>query len=406
MSNRTILVWFRNDLRLHDNEVLVRALDNDNQIVPVYCFDPEAFGTTVWGTRKTGAVRASFIRQNVIALRESFRRFGGDLHVAHGDPKTVLPDLCREYGIDEVYHHREVAHEETAVSEEVEAALWKMQINLKHFIGHTLFHKEDLPFPIKDIPDSFAVFRRKAERESFVRPQLTSPTAIRFPEGGIRATEIPTLTELGFSAEEVAQAGHPEFSGGEPEALRLMHQFLADPGNAGKESRLSPYIASGALSPNTLYHAIVGSELFAADKKNMEFHVQKLLWRDYFRFMFKKHGNTFFQAAGFATAPPPVQEFEKDAFYKWAHGETDEPAINDGMRLLNETGFISGRLRLILATYLVHTLRVNWLWGAAWFEEKLIDYNPASNYGNWAHAAGVGSSVKDNKPLDINKILA
>src|SRR5690606_90945 len=142
MSSKTILVWFRNDLRLHDNEILVRALENGNQIVPVYCFDPRSFVTTDLGTKKTGAIRASFILQNVIELRSSFRQYGGDLHIALGMPEDVLPELCREYRIDEVYHHREVACEETQVSERVEAAPWKQQINLKHFIGHTLYHKE------------------------------------------------------------------------------------------------------------------------------------------------------------------------------------------------------------------------------------------------------------------------
>lgn len=406
MSKRTILVWFRNDLRLHDNEVLVRALENGNQIVPVYCFDPRSYAVTALGTKKTGVVRASFILDNVIALRDAFRQFGGDLHIAHGQPEDILPDLCREYGVDEVYHHREVAWEETQVSEQVETALWKQQINLKHFIGHTLFHKEDLPFPIKDIPDSFSIFRRKADRESFVRPELASPSEIRFPDTGIRPTNPPTLAELGYSEAEITHGGNPEFTGGEQTALRLMSRFLADPGNVGADSRLSPYIASGALSPNTFYHALTGSEAFVSDKKNLESHLLKLFWRDYYRFMFKKHGNAFFQHSGINGVSPPTLDRDNLAFEKWRNAETDEPTINEGMRLLNETGFISGRLRQLLAHYLVHVLSGDWLKGAAWFEEKLIDYNPASNYGNWAHVAGVGSSERDNKPLDISKILA
>src|SRR5690606_21275285 len=135
MSSRTILVWFRNDLRIHDNEILVRALERGNKIVPVYCFDPRHFEITGFGSRKTGVIRASFIRQNLIDLKQTFKNFGGDLMIKQGEPEEILPGLCKQYEVDEVYHHREVAFEETQVSNLVEAALWKQQINLRHFIG-------------------------------------------------------------------------------------------------------------------------------------------------------------------------------------------------------------------------------------------------------------------------------
>jgi deoxyribodipyrimidine photo-lyase len=108
----------------------------------------------------------------------------------------VLTQLAEEYQISEVYHHREVAPDETDVSEKVEAALWKMKLNLKHFIGHTMYHKEDLPFPIKDIPDSFVTFKKKVERDSTVRPSVASPEDILIPEI-TDAGELPTLTDLG-----------------------------------------------------------------------------------------------------------------------------------------------------------------------------------------------------------------
>ena len=166
MDERTILVWFRNDLRIHDNEILLRAVERSHRIVPVYCFDPRHFARTKYGTRKTGVFRATFLLENVLALRQSLQQLGGNLIVAYGYPEELLPQIAEKYQVDEVYHHREVAYEETRISGLVEEALWKMQINLRHFIGHTLYHKEDLPFPIRDIPDAFAVFKKKTERES------------------------------------------------------------------------------------------------------------------------------------------------------------------------------------------------------------------------------------------------
>jgi len=198
MSERTILVWFRNDLRVHDNEILLEATRKADKILPVYCFDPLYFRKTEWGSFKTGSLRAQFLIESVGDLRENLRKLGGELIIRIGNPAEVITQLAQQYNVNEVYHHREVAYEETDISAEVEAALWKIKLNLKHFIGHTLYHKEDLPFPIKDIPDSFNTFKKKVERDSDVRPCIDTPTHINSPEI-TDAGELPTLDSLGLA---------------------------------------------------------------------------------------------------------------------------------------------------------------------------------------------------------------
>ncbi len=405
MMNRTILVWFRNDLRIHDNEILLRAVERSQSIVPVYCFDPRQFVETPYGTRKTGVLRAAFLRENVMALQQALRQLGGELMVEYGQPEAVLPQIAEKYQVDEVYHHREVAYEETHISALVEAALWKMQINLRHFIGHTLYHKEDLPFPIKDIPDAFSVFKKKTERESSIRPQLGKPASIRVPDG-LEAGTLPELVDLGFDDEQVAQAANLRFRGGESVAMQQMDAFLYGQSSTMDYSELSPYIAVGALSPNTFYHATKEAENTTLDKKRVEQIILRLLWRDYYRFMFKKHGNRFFQLEGLTGSPPEIGPDEEANFDRWKQANTGNPIVDRTMRQLNDMGHLSHPQRIIVASYLIHELKVNWLKGAAWFEEKLIDYGPSNNYGSWAHLAGVGSSSKDNKPVDIKKLSA
>ena len=124
MSKR-ILVWFRNDLRLHDNEMLVEAIAKSDEILPVFCFDPRQFELTCYQTIKTGAIRTRFLLETVQDLRHSFQQFGGDILILKGKPEELLPELVNKYEISEVYHHREVASEETAVSTNVEDVLWK-----------------------------------------------------------------------------------------------------------------------------------------------------------------------------------------------------------------------------------------------------------------------------------------
>ncbi len=198
MSDRTILVWFRNDLRIHDNEILLEAVRKADKVLPVYCFDPYYFQQTTSGASKTGSFRARFLLEAVADLRKNLQTYGAELIIRTGSPAEIIPQLAEQYQVNEVYHHREVAYEETEISEQVEAALWKMRLNLKHFIGHTLYHKEDLPFPIKDIPDSFAVFKKKVERDSNVRPCVPTPGQISTPtitDSG----ELPTHEQFGLN---------------------------------------------------------------------------------------------------------------------------------------------------------------------------------------------------------------
>lgn len=403
MSKRTILIWFRNDLRTHDNEVLVRALENDNRIVPVYCFDPAQFSTHPDGSRKTGVLRAEFIRRNVRKLRDSFHLAGGDLYTTIGDPADVLPLLSKQLNVDEVYHHREVAYEETEMSAKVESALWNQQLNLRHFIGHTLYHKEDLPFPIKDIPDSYMQFRKKAERESEVRPGFAKPISYSFAD--MPNSNIPELTELGYSKEEIEHSTRLEWAGGEDQALQLLDKVLSDPELMVDGTEISPYLSLGVLSPNTYFHKLKSVSWSSTHKKQWDNHYNILMWRDYYRFMFKKHGNRFFQPGGINGQTPPISSDSDYHFERWKAGETGDPEVDSCIRQLNEFGSLNEHHRLQAASYLVHNLQGEWLKGAAWFEEKLLDYHPCNNYGNWAHVAGVGSSERNNKPLDFNKIL-
>ena len=401
MSEKIILVWFRNDLRIHDNEILLEAVRKADKVLPVYCFDPYYFKKNLSGNSKTGNLRARFLIESVAALRENLRNIGGDLIIHTGNPAVILPQLAEHYHVNEVYHHREVAHEETEISEQVEAALWKIKLNLKHFIGHTLYHKEDLPFPIKDIPDSFATFKKKVERDSIVRPCLASPASIKLPDIDDPGS-IPTLNELGID-EPFKDCRAPEyFTGGENAAVvQLENFFLKDkPGNPGKKtdsavtanfSNLSPWISLGCISLRQIYHEIIKhQDLNHLQPVNIV--LVDLLWRDYFRFMFKKHGQKFILEKNASEGVFQLAPNQDELFETWKSGTTGAPLVDAIMHKLNITGYINNYSRQLVAGYLVNTLKVDWMKGAAYFEEKLIDYSPASNWGNWAFIAGINDA--------------
>ncbi|WP_293743149.1 DASH family cryptochrome [uncultured Pedobacter sp.] len=406
--SKKILVWFRNDLRLHDNEMLVEAIAKSDAILPVYILDHRSFGETKYGSLKTGNIRAQFILESVLGLRNALKQIGGNLLIAEGKPEDIIPQLVLEYEITEVYHHREVAREETHISTLVENALWKLRVNLKHFIGHTLYNKEDLPFPIKDIPDAFNQFKKKIERDSIIKPCFAAPDRINVAEV-IDWGTLPALEDLNLLPQQKDQRADFEFKGGEAEGLVhlqkviLAMQQAATTKNLILASKLSAWLAIGSLSPRKVYWEIKKMESVPNTKAMFNHILLGLLWRDYFRFMFKKYGNTFFSPDGFGSQGLVDVENEQENFNKWRNAQTGFAVVDAVMTELNQTGFISNIARQTAALYLINNLEVSWVLGAAYFEEKLIDYNPASNWGNWANVAGVGNDQKSKSVFDLDK---
>lgn len=402
MAKKVVLLWFRNDLRIHDNEILFEAVNKSDIVIPVYFFDPRYFHANNFGFRNTGIQRARFLLESVQHFKESLQQIGADLLVFQGKPEDLIGTLCAKYDITEVYHHREVATRETRISEKVEAVLWKQQINLKHFIGHTLYHKEDLPIPIKDIPDGFSQFKKKVEKESFVRPVLPAVDHI-VTHPHLEETAIPSLEALGFEAAEIAklEAQTSLLQGGEQAALATLQETLAsDYDEIDDYNLISPYIAHGALSPAYYYHQIKEAQQ-AFKKKKYEKLILRLLWRDYFRFMLKKYPNIFFkdfkEKKGIEASITALQELV-------ANNNAPEPVQGFIQELLTE-GNLAYEKRQIVAAYLLQELDINHLVGARFFEEFFLDYAPASNYGYWLHYAAHGTSSKDNNTLPWHDLL-
>ncbi len=172
MRMKRILVWFRNDLRLEDHEPLYKAAQRADEVIPYYCFDVRQFGTSPYGFSKTGSARAKFLLESITALQQSCRLAQGDLVIDIGLPEECILKRVKELQINAVHAHSEVTDEEVKVEETVEQALWKAKVPMESFWGHTLYHLEDLPFPIKFLPETFAEFRKQVERYVNVRVPL------------------------------------------------------------------------------------------------------------------------------------------------------------------------------------------------------------------------------------------
>jgi deoxyribodipyrimidine photo-lyase len=166
MTN-TAIIWFKTDLRLSDNETLIKALASHQLIVPAYCFDEAHFKETAFGFKKMGAYRAQFLLDALQDLKLNLQRLGSDLLIVYGKPEIELPKLAKMYHAQAVFAKAETAYEEISTERQVQHALLKQGCTLNTYYTHTLYHPQDLPFEIANMPDVFTQFRQIIEKKCY-----------------------------------------------------------------------------------------------------------------------------------------------------------------------------------------------------------------------------------------------
>lgn len=411
---KTGIVWFKTDLRVADNETLFKAISQSEQTIPVYCFDDSHFETIAYGFKKTGSFRAQFLLESLIDLDFNLRKLGSGLLILKGKPEVEIPKIVKQFKAQKVFAEKEVAFEEKQTEKLVRDELFKLRCELETFSTSTLYHAEDLPFSIKDIPDVFTTFRKKIEKDAVIRKPFERPTEIHSPE--IPSLQLPTLEDLGLVFSSIDSRAAIPFKGSETEAVqRLNHYFYETKClsnyketrngmvGANYSSKFSAWLAMGCISPRYIYDEVKKYEKEFGANDSTYWLIFELLWRDFFRFMFKKYQTKFFLYSGIKTDKVNSKSLNEKLLSQWINGTTKSDFINANMLELKLTGFMSNRGRQNVASYFCNELNMDWRLGAAYFEEQLIDYDVCSNWGNWAYLAGVGNDPRGHRYFNIEK---
>lgn len=401
---KTAIVWFRKDLRLHDHEALHKAIDEADSIIPFYCFEEEEFGKTSFGFDKTGPFRGKFLRESVLDLRKSLKELGNNLCIRRGKTSNQLAKIVNEFQVDKIFTTKDIYPEERSVQQEVESVC---KIDMDYSFEACLYHINDLPHDHKNTPSVFTSFRKGVEKKSKVRELYPTPSKMPKPPEGIQWGEVPELADLGIEGREIDKKAAIMAKGGESEALKrlrdyfyndnaLIHYKKTRNGLLGESysSKFSLWLWNGCISPRKIYWEVKQFEKKVEKNQSTYWLIFELIWRDYFKYVALQNGNRIFQLEGIGNSDR-VWEQDWDRFNKWAKGETGIPFIDANMRELNETGFMSNRGRQNVASFLSKELKLDWRMGAEYFESVLIDYDVASNYGNWMYVSGVGNDPRD-----------
>jgi len=416
---KNIIVWFRNDLRIHDNEVLFKAIQDSSKILPLYVFDPRHFDRTRVGKfPRSGIHRSIFHLESVIDLKNSFKKLGGDLIIRSGSPETIIADLVKQHQITAIYYQEEVTSEETDVDKALKKVMDDLKIETKSFWGMTLYHKDDLPYPSFDkIPDIYTNFRKAVESKSRVRECYSTPKQVKMVEGVV-SDPVPELSSLQCSDGDIKTYAHAEhaYLGGETAALARVKYYYWDTNLVAKyketrnqllggdfSTKFSMYLWNGCLSPRFVFHELKRYEKAKVANDSTYWVIFELLWRDYFKFIAGKYGDKIFYLNGLQPNYKGVWKTDLKLFDAWAKGNTGYPFVDANMRELNATGFMSNRGRQNVASFLVKDLGIDWRLGAEYFESVLIDHDPTSNYGNWQYQAGVGLDPHGDRHFNVVK---
>ena len=398
------LYWFNNDLRLHDNANLLKATLEVDDLLCIYCLDPQSLMPNRYGLATISPNRLRFLKESLLDLDRQLQKLDQHLIVCYQTAVKAIHDIASSYQVSYIYRSRHPGYYEN----QQWLALQK-QLPLVQFVEtdtHTLFTLDQLPFPLAKLPDTFTQFKNSVTQLSVVKPQLT----VEFlpPSPALRSDWISRFPDYSKSEHEIV------FHGGETAGLKQLTNYFAS-GSAshykeqrneldgwGNSSKFSPWLANGNLSIRQICFKLNNYEQQTGANESTYWLFFELLWREYFQWYANHHGKRLFAFQGIKQQKP-LTSFYPERFRKWCSGNIPYPLVNACMKQLNATGFMSNRGRQIVASCLVNELAVDWRHGAAYFEHQLLDYDVASNWGNWQYLAGVGADPRGKRHFDIEK---
>ncbi len=399
------IVWFRRDLRLHDQTALHHApRDFPDGIVPVFIFDD-----AVLKHPDCGPPIVSYMIDCLSELRDALRAAGGDLIIRHGKPLQELKSLAHETAASAVYYNKDYAPGACERDLQIEEQLPKHGVSVRGFKDLVIFEEQEILSASKGEPYTVYTPYRKAWMAKLAgefgplgpdplpKPKLKFATTLK----AAKTLPLPTAELLGHPLK------HPiEIPAGESAGRRMLKAFCARPIDqyklnrnlpalANGTSRLSPHLRHGTISVRQCLRAALNATHDRPREAAVgaETWIGELIWREFYQ-------QILFNFPHVETQPFKEKlnnlnwSYDKKHFAAWCEGRTGFPIVDAAMRQLNTTGWMHNRLRMITAMFLTKDLRIDWRWGERYFMQHLIDGETAQNNGGWQWSASTGTDAQ------------
>lgn len=422
MIPMTALYWFNNDLRIEDNSLLAKLANESNSLHCCFIINPQWFNSSSLLHSAMGFNRWQFLKQSLRALAKALHNLNVELKVLYGEPENILPKLVDELAIDTLGCARQVGYQEKQSLKAIQNKL--PDVTFETAWLNTLF-TEDLIVNSNAVIGSFSKFRKVVEKNLInivIEPSSsdwqrndkylqTTNTIKNAPlDNAITVVDklFPDQSHHNKAINEITVKG-----GCDVASLHLADYFLSGAADHYKQTRndlhglrrstlFSPWLALGCISVKQVWQEISNYEQRYQANESTYWIKFELLWREYFQWLALAKGRHLFTFKGSSQVVPNTT-FNQERFQQWSTGTTVYPLVNALMNQLNSTGFMSNRGRQIVASCLVNELELDWRYGASYFEKQLIDYDVASNWGNWQYIAGVGADPKGGRWFNIEK---
>jgi deoxyribodipyrimidine photo-lyase len=400
-----IIVWFRRDLRLHDQTALVHACnDSPDGIIPVFIFDD-----AILKHPDCGANIVEFMLGCIGELKANLQKAGGDLVILHGEPLKELQKLARSTKASAIYLNKDYAPGAVERDEAVALAMKEQGVDVKMFKDQVIFEEQEILTKSKGSPYTIYSQYRKAWETQLAEkgwhtegPDVLAKPKLKFPPvlKSVKSLDLPTTKSLGFHLTAKSEVPSGESAGRklldtfcEKSILQYKHDrnFPALPNGS---SRLSAHLRHGTLSPRTCIRqaiAVRNADKLATEGVNT--WIGELVWRDFYQQILFNFAHVETRAFKEQWDTLPWRNDEKQ-WKAWCDGQTGYPIVDAGMRQLNATGWMHNRLRMIVAMFLTKDLLIDYKWGERYFMQHLIDGETAQNNGGWQWSASTGTDAQ------------
>lgn len=387
MPDQPLLLWFRRDLRLADHPMLAAALDSGRPLLPVFILDPE--------TEAIGAAAKWRLGEGIATFARALEALGSRLVLRRGPALEVLQALARETGAEGVRWSRLYDPASVARDRQVKAALRAGGLSAESHAGH-LLHE---PWEVQTGQGGFyKVYTPywNAVRQRPVADALPAPERLPAPAQWPESDRLEDW-RMGASMQRGAAVVARYASVGEAAAQARLRGFLdarlehyadaRDLPGVEATSRLSEHLTYGEITPRAIWHA--GMRALHEGVPGAEKFLKEVVWRE-FSYHLLHHTPQIASENWRNDWQSFAWRGDSDDAERWRRGMTGEPFVDAAMREMFVTGTMHNRARLIAASYLTKHLLTDWRVGQAWFEECLIDWDPASNALGWQWVAGSG----------------
>ncbi len=395
------LYLFRDDLRLADNPALAAALEAEKPLILAYIHD--ARGSS---GRPLGGALKWWLHKSLASLAQSIEKRGGTLHFFSGDPKAVIDKISSSVPLSSVLWNRRYHPAQIDADKALKADLENRGIAVKSFNGTLLREPWDVKSKVGGPLKVFTPFWRAARLDYSVPTPLPAPKKIKSynPDSFTFSVTLEALN-LYPKKPDWSHGFSTEWNPGEAGAQEKLDTFL-DGGFAGyaedrnrpdlpSTSRLSPHLRFGEISIRTVWHAAefaLQSQRSKATSEDLRVFQSELGWREFAHHLLYNEADLTRTNVQRSFDAFPWQNDER-LFRAWSRGKTGYPIVDAGMRELWQTGFMHNRVRMIVASFLVKHLLIDWRRGEEWFWDTLVDADVANNPASWQWVAGSGADA-------------